>query len=114
MYQKYAGHWQRNMLCIPPPGLENDTSSSSKTHTWWGTEWTGQDQHLSYTLPGMEFIDLEKAPEAPDGSKFVEQLASKDSTGHAVFVLMGSHFSRLLRLQLRLSCKLCSGYNFEA
>lgn len=72
------------MLCIRRPGLENDWSSS-KTHTWWSAGWTGQDHHLFYSLPDTEVADLEKAPEAPDGSKFVEQLASKDSTGHACF-----------------------------
>jgi len=52
-------------------GLENDWSSS-KTHTWWSAGWTGQDHHLFYSLPDTEVADLEKAPEAPDGSKFVE------------------------------------------
>ena len=73
------------MLCFPPPGLENDTSSLLKTHTWWSTGWVGQRHRLFYSLPGFEFINLEKAPEAPDGSKFVEQLDLKDSTGHACF-----------------------------
>jgi len=53
-------------------GLENDTSSSSKTHTWWSAGWTGLDYHLFYSLPDLDSAELEKAPEAPDGSKFVE------------------------------------------
>ena len=43
--------------------------------------------HLFYGLPGSFYpAELEKAPEAPDASKFVEQLALKDSTGHACCV----------------------------
>ena len=94
---KYAGHRQRNMLCFPRPGLENDTSSSSKTHTWWGARWYAEGYRLFYSLPDNGEADWEKAPEAPDGSKFVEQLALEDSGGHACFflILIGSHFSRL-------------------
>jgi len=51
-------------------GLENDTSSSSKTHTWWSAGWSGFKHRLFYSSPD-EVFDLEKAPEAPDGSKFV-------------------------------------------
>ena len=108
---KYAGHRQRNMNCFPRPGLENDTLSSSKTHTWWSAGWIGEEHSLLYSLPDNEEADWEKAPEAPDGSKFVEQLASRDSTGHACFF----DFTRFSQTPLMPQIiKPCSGYNFEA
>lgn len=87
------------MLCFPRPGLENDTSSSSKTHTWWGARWYAEDYRLFYSLPDNEEADWEKAPEAPDGSKFVEQLASRDSTGHACFLILLGSLKHLLCLK---------------
>jgi len=93
---QHVGHLQGNMLCFPTPGLENDTSSSSKTHTWWSAGWSGFKHRLFYSSPD-EVFDLEKAPEAPDGSKFVgEQLASKIAQAMLAFlILLGSHFSRV-------------------